>query len=170
MPDKVYNSGMKAKLSAVAAICVLIAAFLCCCVPEGEIPSGNGQEETPAEEENGEIREMKITINGIQFTATLESGAAAQAFARLLPLEISMNELNGNEKYCYLDEPLPQNAERVGRIEAGDIMLWGDDCIVVFYESFNTSYRYTRLGKVINAENLAHAAGAGTAQVTFGRE
>lgn len=64
MPDKVYNSGMKAKLSAVAAICVLIAAFLCCCVPEGEIPSGNGQEETPAEEENGEICEMKITIYG----------------------------------------------------------------------------------------------------------
>lgn len=114
MPDKVYNSGMKAKLSAVAAICVLIAAFLCCCVPEGEIPSGNGQEETPAEEENGEICEMKITINGIQFTATLESGAAAQAFARLLPLEISMNELNGNEKYFYLDGSLPQNAERVG--------------------------------------------------------
>lgn len=49
MPDKVYNSGMKAKLSAVVAICVLIAAFLCCCVPEGEIPSINGQEETPAE-------------------------------------------------------------------------------------------------------------------------
>ena len=170
MPDKVYNSGIKGKLTAVGGKWVLNAGILCLWGAEGGIPSGNGQEETPGEEENGEIWEMKISINGIPFTATLESGAAAQAFARLLPLEINMSELNVNEKYCYLDEPLPQNAERVGRIEAGDIMLWGDDCVVIFYESFATSYSYTRLGKITGTENLAHAAGAGTARVKFGRE
>ena len=87
-----------------------------------------------------------------------------------MPLDVTMSELNGNEKYYYLDEPLPQNAQRVGRIEAGDIMLWGDDCVVIFYESFSTPYSYTRLGRIENAEGLKEAAGAGAAQVTFEKE
>lgn len=164
---------MKKKFFALLTIIILLFAALCACAggepTEPEQPT-NEENSSGEEQESTEEIVMKITINGRTFTAKADGGAAAQAFARLLPLDVTMSELNGNEKYCYLDEPLPQNAERVGRIEAGDIMLWGDDCIVVFYESFNTSYRYTRLGKVINAENLAHAAGAGTAQVTFGRE
>ena len=164
---------MKKKFFALLTIIILLFAALCACAggepTEPEQPT-NEENSSGEEQESTEEIVMKITINGRTFTAKADGGAAAQAFARLLPLDVTMSELNGNEKYYYLDEPLPQNAQRVGRIEAGDIMLWGDDCIVVFYESFNTSYRYTRLGKVINAENLAHAAGAGTAQVTFGRE
>lgn len=164
---------MKKKFFALLTIIILLFAALCACAgsepTEPEQPT-NEESSSGEEQESTEEIVMKITINGRTFTAKANGSAAAQAFARLLPLDVTMSELNGNEKYYYLDEPLPQNAQRVGRIEVGDIMLWGDDCIVVFYESFNTSYRYTRLGKVINAENLAHAAGAGTAQVTFGRE
>lgn len=78
-----------------------------------------------------------------------------------------MEELNGNEKYCCLDEPLPSNAEVVGHIEAGDVMLYGDSCIVVFYESHDTSYSYTRIGAVENPEDLAAAVGSGPVDVRF---
>ena len=110
---------------------------------------------------------ITVTVNGTVFGAELENGEAARAFSLLFPLELDMSELNGNEKYYYLDDALPAAAERVGRIEAGDIMLYGSSCVVLFYESFSTSYSYTRIGKIADAAGLARAAGGGGARVSF---
>ena len=76
-----------------------------------------------------------------------------------------MSELNGNEKYHYLMGPLPSNPERVEHIEAGDLMLFGEECVVLFYESFNTGYSYTRIGRIIDASDLEKAVGKGTVTV-----
>lgn len=108
-----------------------------------------------------------MDVNGASFDLRLADNETARAFDELLPMELSMSELNGNEKYCYLDAPLPSNAESVGRIEAGDVMLYGDSCIVIFYESHDTSYSYTRIGTVEDPGSLAEALGAGEALVSF---
>ena len=79
-----------------------------------------------------EMKPLKITINGQKFTAELYDNEAAQKFMQLLPLSLTMKELNSNEKYCYLDTALPTNAQKPGKINAGDIMLFGNDCLVVF--------------------------------------
>ena len=63
-------------------------------------------------------------------------------------MELEMNELNGNEKYYYLDESLPVNPYSPNTIGKGDIMLFGSSCLVIFYDNFNTSYSYTRIGKI----------------------
>lgn len=111
---------------------------------------------------------ITISVNGRTFTATLEDNSTTRAFAKKLPLEMDMQELNGNEKYFYLNESLPSNAERVGKISAGDLMLFGDNCVVIFYKDFSTSYTYTRLGK-INSADLAETLGDGNVHVTFKR-
>lgn len=111
---------------------------------------------------------VTLTINGQEFTATLEDNAATEALSTQLPMTITMDELNGNEKYCYLSESLPTSASNPGRIEAGDLMLYGDSCLVVFYKSFNTSYRYTRLGSIDDPSGLAQAVGRGSVTVTWG--
>ena len=72
----------------------------------------------------------------------------------LLPQEFSMNELNGNEKYIYLDTTLPTNPSNIKSINAGDVMLYGDNCLVIFYKSFETSYSYTKIGHIDNLEDL----------------
>ena len=72
----------------------------------------------------------------------------------MLPMEFSMSDLNGNEKYAYLDEPLPTNTYNPGRVEAVDVMLIGDDCFVIFYESFDTNYSYTKIGHIDNLPKL----------------
>ena len=99
---------------------------------------------------------MKIylTINGNSFTATLEDNETTRELLKKLPLEVSMSELNGNEKYYYFDDSLPTNSYRPSSINKGDIMLYGSDCLVIFYESFNTSYSYTRIGKLDDIEVL----------------
>ena len=56
-------------------------------------------------------------------------------------------------------------------IHAGDLKLYGSSCLVLFYETFSTSYRYTSLGYVENPEGLAEVLGTGSAHVdVFGSE
>ena len=112
---------------------------------------------------------IKISVGGKIFEAALEDNAAAQEFYKMLPLEIKMNELNGNEKYFRLNKNLPSNDKRAGNISAGDLMLWSSNTVVLFYKNFSSGYSYTRLGKIINPAGLADAAGGGNILVKFTR-
>lgn len=113
---------------------------------------------------------MKITIGTSVFTATFYDNATAAAFKSMLPITINMNELNGNEKYFYFSNTLPTNASPGGTIQNGDLMLYGNNCLVLFYESFNTSYSYSRIGKINNTTGLANALGNGNVEVKFEME
>lgn len=110
---------------------------------------------------------ISIEVNGQTFSATLADNDTARAFAARLPMTLDMRELNGNEKYFYLNEPLPAAAQRVGQIRAGDLMLFGSDCVVLFYENFATSYTYTPIGRIDDPAGLAEALGRGSAAVAF---
>ena len=84
-------------------------------------------------------------------------------------INITMNELNGNEKYYYFNEYLPSNSSKVGKINSGDLMLYGSDCLVLFYDSFNTSYSYTRIGVLDNPEKLKEIVGNGNINVNISK-
>lgn len=106
-----------------------------------------------------------FTINDETFEATLTENETTQALIEQLPLEITMNDLNANEKYFDLDQSLPTQSEQVNFIENGDFMLYGGRTIVLFYKDFETPYSYTRLGKVSQPENLASVLGKGNVDV-----
>ena len=110
---------------------------------------------------------INIIVGSKTFTATLADSETGEAFASLLPLTVTMKELNGNEKYHYLSSSLPTAAYQPGTIHAGDLMLYGNNCIVLFYKTFNTSYSYTRLGAIDNPSGLAAALGSGDVSVRF---
>lgn len=112
-------------------------------------------------------RTMKIKIDSVIFQASLLNNASAQAFQSLLPLTLNMKELNGNEKYFDFSTNLPANASNPGAIRSGDLMLWGDNTLVLFYKSFSTSYSYTKLGVIDDPKGLAEAVGSGNVTITF---
>ena len=112
-------------------------------------------------------RNITVRAGGRSFAATLEDNATARAFAALLPMTVTMNEMNGNEKYHYLSENLPTDSNRPGTIRNGDLMLYGSNCLVLFYETFSSSYSYTRIGRLDNPSGLASALGRGNVTVTF---
>ena len=110
---------------------------------------------------------LKLTIGQTSFTATLEDNATVKELQSLLPMTLQMDALNGNEKYCYLSSSLPTAASRPGTIHAGDIMLYGSSCIVIFYKTFSSGYSYTRIGHIDKVEQLAKAVGSGSVSVRF---
>lgn len=113
---------------------------------------------------------MKITIGVAVFTATLNNNATATAFKARLPLTIRMTELNGNEKYYDFSGPLPTDASVGGDIKVGDLMLYGNNVLVLFYKNFHTSFSYTRLGKIDNTAGLVAALGTGSVTVQFEKQ
>lgn len=97
---------------------------------------------------------IKLIINDKEYSATLIENETTKELVERLPLEIEMKELNGNEKYYTFEDKLKSNPFDVEKIKKGDIMLFGDDCLVLFYKSFDTKYAYTKLGSLDNPNEL----------------
>lgn len=65
---------------------------------------------------------------------------------------------------------LNMTTETPDRINAGDIMCWSGNCLVLFYETFSNSYGgYIRLGYVNDPSGFAAALGNNNVQVSFTR-
>ena len=139
---------------------ICIQLFACC-------NKNNDMNSTPSNIPNADSAKLKITIGSNTFNASVYNNAAATAFKAKLPLTINMTELNGNEKYFDLPNSLPANASNPGTIQAGDLMLYGANTLVLFYKSFSTSYNYTRLARIDNPSGLAAALGSENITVKF---
>ncbi|MFB3387083.1 cyclophilin-like fold protein [Flavobacterium sp. LAR06] len=156
------------KLKSLVTVIAMLFAFSFC-----SASCSNDNERAPRENnENGNndtisTTKMKITIGTTVFTATLYNNPSAAELKAMLPLTLNMTELNGNEKYYDFPGPFLVNTSVGGDIKAGDLMLYGNNVLVLFYKSFNTSYRYTKLGYIDNPTGLATAMGAGNVVVKF---
>ena len=97
---------------------------------------------------------IKVIINDKTYQAKLYKNETSEILMDLLPKTFHMSELNENEKYVYLDNRLPVNYEVPEYITRGDIMLYGNNCLVIFYQSFVSSYSYTKIGHIENLDDL----------------
>jgi hypothetical protein len=129
--------------------------------------SNNQKEFNEQDIQNADSMKLKISVGTHVFTATLDNNATAKQFKARLPMTIKMKELNGNEKYFDLPDHLPSNASNPGTIQTGDLMLYGDNTLVLFYKTFSTSYNYTRLGRIDDPSRLAAALSSGNVTVTY---
>lgn len=110
---------------------------------------------------------ITIRIGDKAFAATLSNNPTAAAFAKLLPLPITMTELNRNEKFATLTTSVPARASTPASIHTGDLMLYGSNTLVLFYKSFRTTYSYTAIGRIDEPAGLEAALGAGDIDVVF---
>jgi len=140
----------------------------------GQDPGSGSHAVTAADPSPASMRQeasrLWMTVGERRFAITLTDNATARAFAAQLPLTLDMSELNGNEKHAELHKPLPANASRPGTIRNGDLMLYGVDTLVVFYLTFQSSYSYTRLGRVDDPSDLAQALGPRGVRVVFSND
>ena len=145
--------------SLTSFLLILFAFFSCTACEKNDKVTVNNTDMTS--------NQLIIKIGSNSFNATLQDNPTTAAFKALLPLTVNMKELNGNEKFADLSRNLVTNASNPGTIKSGDLMLYGSNTLVLFYQSFSTSYSYTRIGSMNNATELAAAVGSGNVTMTF---
>lgn len=120
----------------------------------------------PIEQSDG-MHHIQIAIGSKTFTASLYDNDTVRELLKRFPMSLQMDELHGNEKYYYFSDGLPSSAQSVSQIGTGDLKLFGNDCLVLFYKDFPTSFSYTSLGQIDNPQGLLEALGNGSIQIQF---
>lgn len=138
---------------------VAVPLFFAACSPaEGEqiLPDtpeqpenpGNGDNDDENSSDNMENRKLVLTVNGRDFSATMEENGAVDALEARLeqgPVSIEMRDYGDMEKVGSLGFRLPREDTRTVT-GPGDIVLYQGNSIVIFYGS--NTWEYTPLGHV----------------------
>ena len=156
---------MKRKLFWILSCIFTLSVFLTGCGPETNEAATTQAEES---EKEGDITmKMHVQIGDKIFTATLENNAAVDAFIEMMgtePVVIQMHDYAGFEKVGPLGASLPTSDVHT-TTQAGDIVLYNGNQIVIFYGP--KSWSYTRLGKIDDLSGWEEALGSGDVTVTF---
>ena len=153
------------RLLGLIVMCVLLSLTMAgCTAPEEEISADPGSsadmqsadtgETEELTEENAETDnekepiEMKMTINDTAVEVSWENNDSTRALAEKVkegPLMIHTEPYGGFEQVGAIGTKLPSSDTDI-TTEAGDIMLYTSDHMVIFYGS--NSWAYTRLGRI----------------------
>jgi len=158
----------------VIAAVVILAFALCMagCGASDQTEESNTDQTAAATETQRETMEMKLLIGEEEVTVDWENNDAVAALQESVgeePLTIDMSMYDDFEQVGDLGMSLPADDEQI-TTEAGDIMLYSGDKIVVFYGS--NTWDYTRLGKVTDKspEEMAEQLGQGDVTITITQE
>lgn len=121
------------------------------------------------EDEPMQEKSLKMSIGDTTVEVEWEKNESVEALAELAetePLVIEMSMYGGFEQVGSLDESLPRNDVQT-TTEAGDIVLYSGNQIVVFYGS--NLWAYTRLGHITDktAEEMAELLSGGDVTITI---
>ena len=175
---------MKKMLSVTFIIVCAFAAVLSGCAdsrrtedPESQSSGSDSDKvqefqaaEQNVKEEETMDRKMIVEVGGKHFTATLEDNKAADTLVEMMqedPVTVQMSDYGGFEKVGDLGTELP-TSNRQTTTQAGDIVLYQGNQIVIFYGS--NYWSYTRLGRIDDLTGWETALGDGDATVTFALE
>lgn len=140
---------------------------------------GSGNDKTGEEAGDSEIKTeedtekmLQMRINGTAVNVLWEENESVEALMELCkdsPLEIQMSMYGGFEQVGPLGTDLPRNDMQT-TTQAGDIVLYSGNQIVVFYGS--NSWSYTRLGHITDQDNegMAELLSNGDVTVTISME
>ena len=113
-----------------------------------------------------------LKVGDDTMTATMTDNEATRELTKLLEqgdITIRMSNYGGFEKVGVLPQSLPTSNTHITTVP-GDIMLYQDNQVVIFYGS--NSWSYTRLGKIdgATANNLRQFLGNGNITLTLSLE
>lgn len=120
--------------------------------------------------EENTVTNMSVQVGDVVFSAILEENEAVSALVEMMresPVVIQMSDYSGFEKVGPLGVSLPASNSQT-TTQAGDIVLYNGNQIVIFYDS--NSWSYTRLGHIDDLTGWEEALGRGDVTVIFSLE
>ena len=132
----------------------------------------SGIEETidsGSDEEDGKVSDMIMEIGNTKVHVDWEENESVEALRKLVskePLTIRMSMYGGFEQVGPIGQELPRDDKKI-TTEAGDIVLYSGNQLVVFYGS--NSWDYTRLGAISDKskKELTELLGNGDVTITI---
>ena len=123
-------------------------------------------------EEKPAMKTLIMKIDGKKVAVDWEENESAAALAELVkdqPIRINMSMYGGFEQVGSIGTSLPRNDAQT-TTQAGDIVLYSGNQIVVFYGT--NSWAYTRLGHITDktAEQMEKLLGNGNVTIEFSLE
>ena len=96
--------------------------------------------------EKKEEEKMHLVLQNESYEIVLENNETVSKLLTLLPISLEMQELNENEKYVYLDTVFPNHPEKIQTIQKGDLMLYQENCLVLFTKTLLPTILTQKLG------------------------
>ncbi len=130
-------------------------------------------QETPDETGEGQMEKtLRLRIGDLEAAVIWEDNASVEALtelAKTATLTIPLSMYGGFEQVGPLGTSLPREDTQI-TTQAGDIVLYSGDQIVIFYGP--NSWAYTRLGRIADksASELAELLGNGDVSITVSWE
>lgn len=142
--------------------------------PEKQVEIKEQEQEQPKQQEEDETKmtdKIQLTISGTTLPVLIEDNVATRALVAALrdgAITYTARDYGGFEKVGALGRSLPTSDTDI-TTQAGDVILYNGDNIVLFYGS--NSWSYTRLGKIqyktLNELKSFLKAGGGNISVTL---
>ena len=149
---------------------LLLLALLSC--TKGEQPLQTPEKQVEIKEQEQKMTDkIQLTISGTTLPVLIEDNVATRALVSALresSITYTARDYGGFEKVGALGRSLPTSDTDI-TTQAGDVILYNGDNIVLFYGS--NSWSYTRLGKIqyksLDELKSFLKAGGGTISVTL---
>lgn len=149
---------------------LLLLALLSC--TKGEQPLQTPEKQVEIKEQEQKMTDkIQLTISGTTLPVIIEDNVATRALVAALrdgAITYTARDYGGFEKVGALGRSLPTSDTDI-TTQAGDVILYNGDNIVLFYGS--NSWSYTRLGKIqyktLNELKSFLKAGGGNISVTL---
>ena len=182
-------------IAAALAVCILLICFSSCgsentapakdTTYQTEVTSQKNDEQTAPEtaavptdiisgetEENPIMKTLTMKIDGKKVAVDWEENESVAALTELVkdkPLTVQTSMYGGFEQVGSLGTSLPRNDAQT-TTQAGDIVLYSGNQIVVFYAT--NSWAYTRLGHITDktAAQMKDLLGNGNVTIEFSLE
>lgn len=114
-----------------------------------------------------------IKMGDAEYEAAFNSSEAARELFELFPLSVEMKEWAGNsEFYSGLGKTLSMDAPKVFAFKAGDIALYNERSLVIFYAETSNTANYVKVGEIKTPNSIRSLKSELTnanGKVTFGK-
>ncbi|MDE6433487.1 MAG: hypothetical protein K2L07_04590 [Lachnospiraceae bacterium] len=157
------------KLFIIFIALVLMIAITACGDTEQPSEDSSLPPDSNHTEEMEDVKSMKMSvkIGDKSFTATLEDNTATRELIKMMeeaPISINMDDYSGFEKVGSLGRSLTTDNKQI-TTQAGDIVLYSGNQIVMFYGS--NAWSYTKIGKIDDLSGWEDALGNGSVTAVF---